>query len=64
MLGSLEIASTFRTYVHPFFHPPINHSHQFMRAVEGTERVDGTTALVSVVLGQKLYVANGGSSLN
>ena len=30
-----------------------------MRAVEGTERVDGTTALVSVVLGQKLYVANG-----
>ena len=30
-----------------------------MRALEGTERVDGTTALVSVVLGQKLYVANG-----
>ncbi len=33
-----------------------------LETLAGTERLDGTTALVSVVVGRKLYVANAGDS--
>lgn len=34
----------------------------FAQALAGTDRLDGTTALVSVVVGDKLFVANAGDS--
>lgn len=34
----------------------------FVKATEGTERLDGTTALVSIIMGSKLFVANAGDS--